>query len=157
MTIIVCDCNVLYYREMTNTELLLQHLSPEVAEKVIITMQKAIEGVTRSFHIQKLYSTGTTCNIIILFSYTKGIRLSGDAYSLLHAGILATVLQEGTASNPTSEAVNAAIAIIENFSGIFLPGLTDIMHPTLRLGLHAGKIKRVINSHNNFYFGHILH
>ena len=61
-----------------------------------------------------------------------------------YAGILATVLQEGTVSNPTSEAVNAAIAIIENFSGIFLPGLTDIMHPTLRLGLHAGKTFRVI-------------
>ena len=134
---------------MTNTELLLQHLSPEVAEKVIITMQKAIEGVTRSFHIQKLYSTGTTC----MFSYTKGIRLSGDAHSLLHAGILATVLQEGTASNPTSEAVNAAIAIIENFSGIFLPGLTDIMHPTLRLGLHAGNN---FNLGHNIYFAFIL-
>lgn len=58
----------------------------------------------------------------------------------MHAGILATVLQEGAISNPTSEAVNAAIAILENFSGIFLPGLTD-MHPTLRLGLHAGKIR----------------
>ena len=48
-------------------------------------------------------------------------------------------------SNPTSEAVNAAITIIENFSGIFLPGITDIMHPKLRLGLHAGKI--VLQSH----------
>ena len=139
---------------MTNTELLLQHLSPEVAEKVIITMQKAIEGVTRSFHIQKLYSTGTTCNITI-FSYTnESDSVVMHILYCMHEGILATVLQEGTASNPTSEAVNAAIAIIENFSGIFLPGLTDIMHPTLRLGLHAGKIFRVINSHNN---GHILH
>lgn len=48
---------------MTNTELLLKHLTPEVAENVIITMQKAIEGVTHSFHVQKLYSTGTTCKL----------------------------------------------------------------------------------------------
>ncbi len=60
-----------YYREMTNTELLLQHLTPEVAESVIITMQKAIEGVTHSFHIQKLYSTGTTCR----FPYTKELDM----------------------------------------------------------------------------------
>ena len=51
---------------MTNAELLLKYLTPEVAENVIITMQKAIEGVTHSFHVQKLYSTGTTCTI----SYT---------------------------------------------------------------------------------------
>ena len=57
----------------------------------------------------------------------------------LYAGILATVLQEAMLSNPVSEAVNAAIAILENFSGISLPGLPD-MHPTLRLGLHAGEI-----------------
>ena len=46
---------------MTNTELLLKHMTPEMAENVIVTMQKAIEGVTHSFHVQKLYSTGTTC------------------------------------------------------------------------------------------------
>ena len=68
---------------MTNTELLLQHLSPEVAEKVIITMQKAIEGVTRSFHIQKLYSTGTTCNITI-FSYTKGNQSDSVVMHILY-------------------------------------------------------------------------
>ena len=46
---------------MTNTELLLNNLKPEVAENVILTMQKAVEGVTCSFHVQKLYTTGTTC------------------------------------------------------------------------------------------------
>ena len=58
------------------------------------------------------------------------------------AGILATVLEEDTLSNHISEAVNAAIAILENFSGIFLPGLPD-KHPTLRLGLHTGKTLHV--------------
>ena len=58
---------IIIFREMTNTELLLNHLKPEVAENVILTMQKAIEGVTCSFHVQKLYSTGTTC---VLYTIT---------------------------------------------------------------------------------------
>ena len=60
----------------------------------------------------------------------------------MHAGILATVFQDGTISNPVSEAVNTAIAILENFSGISLPGLQDV-HPTLRMGLHFGEIYSV--------------
>ena len=41
-------------------------------------------------------------------------------------------------SNPMSEAVNAAITILENFSGIFLPAQAAEIHPTIRLGLHIG-------------------
>lgn len=50
---------------MTNTDLLLKHMTPDVAENVILIMQKAIEGVTCSFDVQKLHSTGTTCVLII--------------------------------------------------------------------------------------------
>ena len=56
-----------------------------------------------------------------------------------YTGVLATVLQEETQTNPITEAANAAIAILENFSGIFLPGLPN-MHPTLRIGLHTGMV-----------------
>lgn len=55
------------------------------------------------------------------------------------AGVLASLQREEIASNPITEVVNAAIAIRENFSGIFLPGLQET-HPTLRLGLHTGTI-----------------
>ena len=54
------------------------------------------------------------------------------------SGILATLSEIDTTSSPISEAVNAAIAILENFSGIFLPGQAAELHPTIRLGLHIG-------------------
>lgn len=57
-----------------------------------------------------------------------------------HAGILACGIhstKEGGITDHITEAANAAITVIETFSGIFLPGLTK-KHPSVRLGLHTG-------------------
>lgn len=46
---------------MTNTDVLSEQLNAESIENVLLTIQKAIEGVTVAFDVKKLHTTGNMC------------------------------------------------------------------------------------------------
>ncbi len=56
----------------------------------------------------------------------------------MYTGILASGIPSDSGTNQITEATNAAITVLDTFSGIFLPGLPYV-HPTVRVGLHTGE------------------
>ena len=51
----------LYNREITNSENLFKTMENESVGKIILAVQKIIEGTTFSFDVQKIHSTGSMC------------------------------------------------------------------------------------------------